>query len=83
MKPFKLPFGSLLLQSSERKKSSKKHLNGDYDSKLEHDESFAFLSIFKWEQRKGWDVLVRAYLSEFTAGDNVSLYLLTNKYHVE
>ena len=24
-----------------------------------------FLSVFKWERRKGWDVLVRAFLEEF------------------
>ena len=27
--------------------------------------AFAFLSVFKWEERKGWDVLLRAYLAEF------------------
>ena len=27
--------------------------------------AFAFLSVFKWEERKGWDVLLRAYLTEF------------------
>ena len=26
---------------------------------------FNFLSVFKWEQRKGWDVLLDAYLAEF------------------
>jgi hypothetical protein len=28
---------------------------------------FRFLSTFKWESRKGWDVLLAAYLQEFTA----------------
>ena len=28
---------------------------------------FKFLSIFKWEKRKGWDVLLTAYFEEFTA----------------
>lgn len=27
---------------------------------------FRFLSTFKWELRKGWDVLLEAYLAEFT-----------------
>ena len=27
--------------------------------------SFVFLSIFKWEGRKGWDVLLKAFLEEF------------------
>lgn len=42
---------------------------------------FVFLSIFKWEYRKGWDILLSAYLQEFSADDNVALYLLTNPYH--
>ncbi|XP_031478941.1 uncharacterized protein LOC116249807 [Nymphaea colorata] len=42
---------------------------------------FVFLSIFKWEIRKGWDVLLRAYLKEFSASDGVVLYLVTNAYH--
>ncbi|KAH0745548.1 hypothetical protein KY285_007205 [Solanum tuberosum] len=44
-------------------------------------EKFVFLSIFKWEYRKGWDVLLRSYLKEFSGGDDVVLYLLTNPYH--
>ncbi|XP_016494568.2 uncharacterized protein LOC107813778 [Nicotiana tabacum] len=44
-------------------------------------KQFVFLSIFKWEYRKGWDVLLRSYLTEFSGGDNVALYLLTNPYH--
>ena len=39
------------------------------------------LQIFKWESRKGWDVLLEAFLSEFTAGDSVELYMLTAPYH--
>eukprot|EP00945_MAST-04E_sp_MAST-4E-sp1_P001223 g1223.t1 len=40
-----------------------------------------FLSIFKWETRKGWDVLLKAYFHEFKEADNVCLYLLTNPFH--
>ena len=36
-----------------------------------------FLSVFKWEARKGWDVLLRAYFSEFGPGDDVMLLLRT------
>jgi glycosyltransferase involved in cell wall biosynthesis len=39
---------------------------------------FVFLSIFKWETTKGWDVLLSAFLQEFTADDNVMLYVVTN-----
>ncbi|XP_010067122.1 uncharacterized protein LOC104454087 [Eucalyptus grandis] len=46
-------------------------------------KEFVFLSIFKWEYRKGWDVLLKAYLNEFSRIDGVSLYLLTNPYHTD
>lgn len=39
---------------------------------------FRFLSIFKWEPRKGWDILIRAFVNEFRAEDNVALYILTH-----
>ncbi|KZV57830.1 hypothetical protein F511_21640 [Dorcoceras hygrometricum] len=45
--------------------------------------AFVFLSVFKWEYRKGWDVLLASYLKEFSGRDCVSLYLLTNPYHTE
>ena len=41
-----------------------------------------FLSVFEWSTRKGWDVLLAAYLREFSAEDDVCLYLrvyLTNQ----
>ena len=28
---------------------------------------FKFISSFKWEHRKGWDLLLRAYFNEFTS----------------
>ena len=34
---------------------------------------FKFLSIFKWESRKGWDVLLAAFVAAFSADDNVAL----------
>ena len=43
-------------------------------------QPFVFLSAFKWERRKGWDVLLEAYLSEFTPEDDVELYILTKPY---
>jgi len=46
-------------------------------------KSFVFLSIFKWEYRKGWDVLLKSYLKEFSNEDGVALYLLTNPYHTD
>ncbi|GJR51516.1 glycosyl transferase, family 1 protein [Tanacetum coccineum] len=48
---------------------------------LDGRKAFVFLSVFKWEFRKGWDVLLRSYLQEFDSLDGVCLYLLTNPYH--
>jgi glycosyltransferase involved in cell wall biosynthesis len=36
-----------------------------------------FLAMFEWSPRKGWDVLLSAYLREFSATDDVCLYLRT------
>uniref|UniRef100_A0A7S1NGS4 Glycosyl transferase family 1 domain-containing protein n=1 Tax=Eutreptiella gymnastica TaxID=73025 RepID=A0A7S1NGS4_9EUGL len=45
---------------------------------------FAFLSVFKWEPRKGWDVLLEAFLREFDARqDFVCLYIKTSHFHSE
>ena len=41
-------------------------------------DAFNFLSDFKWEPRKGWDVLIDAYYGEFTAADSVTLYIVTH-----
>lgn len=38
---------------------------------------FHFLSVFEWTQRKGPDVLLRAYLSEFKPDEDVALILKT------
>jgi len=45
---------------------------------LPNRNAFAFLSVMKWEKRKGWDLLLRAYLEEFSSSDNISLYLRSN-----
>ena len=42
---------------------------------LPHRPRFAFLSVFKWEKRKGWDALFAAFLREFTASEDVALFL--------
>jgi len=30
-----------------------------------HSKPFRFLSVFKWENRKGWDVLLAGFTEEF------------------
>ncbi len=42
-------------------------------------KDFVFLSIFGWSLRKGYDVLLKAYLEEFTSKDDVSL-LISSRY---
>ncbi len=44
---------------------------------LPHRAGCNFLSIFEWSRRKGWDVLLAAYLREFSAADDVCLYVRT------
>ena len=38
---------------------------------------FVFISVFKWGYRKGYDILLKAYMDEFSSEDNVSLALIT------
>ncbi|MGH9488551.1 MAG: glycosyltransferase [Terriglobales bacterium] len=40
---------------------------------------FNFLSVFEWGDRKGWDVLLRAYCSAFRADEDVALILKTRR----
>lgn len=44
---------------------------------LPNRAAFNFLAVFEWSSRKGWDVLLAAYLREFSAADDVCLYLRT------
>lgn len=43
--------------------------------------TFVLVSVFKWEERKAWDVLLQSYFSEFSADEDVVLVILTNAYH--
>jgi glycosyltransferase involved in cell wall biosynthesis/plasmid stabilization system protein ParE len=45
--------------------------------------NFKFFSAFKWEMRKGWDVLVRGFLKAFRRRDRVSLYIATSIFATE
>jgi glycosyltransferase involved in cell wall biosynthesis len=38
---------------------------------------FVFLSVFGWSYRKGYDVLLKAYLREFSSKDPVSLLIIS------
>jgi hypothetical protein len=41
---------------------------------------FLPLSIVQWETRKGWDVLLEAYLHEFAADEPVELHIMTKPF---
>lgn len=41
---------------------------------------FNFLSVFDWNKRKGWDVLIRAFIKEFAPKENVCLNLKVTKF---
>lgn len=41
------------------------------------------LSMFKWEYRKGWDLLLSMYFNTFTIQSNVSLFIVSQEYHEE
>ncbi len=36
------------------------------------------MAIMKWESRKGWNILLKAYLEEFYGERDVSLYIRAN-----
>ncbi|CUG94344.1 glycosyltransferase-like, putative [Bodo saltans] len=42
-------------------------------TKMHQRCAFKFLSIFKWEERKGWDVLIKAFYEEFVANADVNV----------
>lgn len=40
-----------------------------------------FMSVFKWETRKGWDILLEAYASEFQGlSEPVELHIFTKPF---
>ncbi len=43
-------------------------------------KSFKFFSLFKWEDRKGWDILLKSFVLEFNPSDDVALYIHTYLY---
>jgi glycosyltransferase involved in cell wall biosynthesis len=59
--------------------SGKKPLNSAFPQERlrEQMNHFKFLSIFKWEPRKGPGALLKAFFQAFKASDPVSLYLHT------
>ncbi|MGI9538987.1 MAG: glycosyltransferase, partial [Miltoncostaeaceae bacterium] len=47
------------------------------DGRQRSDGPITFASVFEWTWRKGWDVLLRAWVEEFAKGEDVRLRILT------
>jgi glycosyltransferase involved in cell wall biosynthesis len=43
------------------------------------DQYFAFLSVFKWEERKNFRTLIAAFLLEFSAKDKAKLFIRSGR----
>lgn len=48
--------------------------------RIKKRRGFAFLSVFQWTKRKGWDVLLKAYLNAFSSREDVCLILRSYPY---
>ncbi len=46
---------------------------------LGKNDAFAFLSVFDWTERKGWDLLLTAYYDEFQSKEDVMLLIKADK----
>ena len=64
---------------SQDKKNIKNLINFKIENDMVLDDScFKFYSIFQWNYRKGYDILIKSYLEEFSENENVILILKTN-----
>jgi len=63
----------------EKRYSFEKTIFGDAKGEVVGDDSFKFYSIFHWNYRKGYDVLIKAYLSEFSDEDVCLIVKTHNK----
>jgi glycosyltransferase involved in cell wall biosynthesis/2-polyprenyl-3-methyl-5-hydroxy-6-metoxy-1,4-benzoquinol methylase len=45
---------------------------------IEGARGFRFLSVFDWSLRKGWDILLKSYIEEFSPEEDVSLIIKTH-----
>lgn len=44
------------------------------------EKRFIFLSVFKWEERKNWPLLVQSFLEEFGGAEEIGLWIKTSPY---
>ena len=52
----------------------------DPDNKCSEDD-YKFLSVFKWETRKGPDILLPSFFNAFPNGEGACLIIVTSLYH--
>jgi glycosyltransferase involved in cell wall biosynthesis len=53
-----------------------------YDKKFRcSNDDFKFLSVFKWEARKGPDILLPSFYEAFPNGEGACLIIITSSYH--
>jgi GT2 family glycosyltransferase/glycosyltransferase involved in cell wall biosynthesis len=51
------------------------HFNPKGQKLLPESKNFRFLSIFTWNNRKGWDILLRSFIQEFSRNETVELII--------
>lgn len=56
-------------------------LGQEYTLPANTSGKFVFLSLFDWQLRKGWDVLLSAYASEFCTEEGAALLLKISRQH--
>ncbi|KAL6761224.1 hypothetical protein V8C86DRAFT_3088762 [Haematococcus lacustris] len=78
VKAVMLPYGELVFGKAKR--TLPPLPSAAVHARRRAKKPFTFVSTFKWEMRKGWDVLLSAYLQEFTSDDNVEMYILTKPF---
>lgn len=50
-----------------------------FNRAIKSEEYFTFLAVGQWVDRKGWDLLINAYTSEFVGVNDVRLCIKTNE----
>lgn len=59
------------------------HPDGPARNLSANHEDFVFLSVFGWSERKAPDILIRAFLNEFQAGEPVRLVIKTHSWQMD
>lgn len=65
--------------TAETTRHAFQHWRASSSASSQLQRPFRFLSVFKWEARKGWDILLPAYVQEFMNEPNVELHIVTKQ----